>query len=76
VASRWPGRPTASSLGSAFLDLAFGLGPVTIGAVVASSGYGAAFLTGAGVALVGVLVLVIGTRPQSPSARKASTSLS
>jgi MFS family permease len=59
---------------TAFLDVAFGLGPVTAGAIVAGYGYEAAFVGAAGVALVGVAVLLIGIRPQSPSARKRSTS--
>lgn len=58
---------------TAFLDLAFGLGPVSVGAMVAGYGYGAAFVAAGGVSLLGVLVLVVGLRPQSPSARNAST---
>jgi MFS family permease len=42
---------------SAFLDLAFGLGPATLGFVAAAVGRGGTFLVGAGVAAVG-LVLV------------------
>lgn len=58
---------------TAFLDLAFGLGPVSVGAMVAGYGYGAAFVAAGGVSLLGVVVLVVGLRPQSPSARNAST---
>ncbi len=61
---------------TAFLDLAFGLGPVTAGAVVASWGYGASFLVSAGVAVAGAALLLTTIRPQSPSARNASTSSS
>ncbi len=75
VVSAVPASERGAALGTftVFLDLAFGLGPVTIGAVVASLGYGEAFLVGAGVALLGALLLLFATRPQSPSARNAST---
>lgn len=46
---------------SAFLDLAFGLGPATLGFVAAGIGRGGTFLVGAAVAAAG-LALVIGTR--------------
>jgi MFS family permease len=46
---------------SAFLDLAFGLGPATLGFVAAAVGRGGTFLAGAGVAAAG-LVLVFATR--------------
>jgi len=46
---------------SAFLDLAFGLGPATLGFVAASVGRGGTFIAGAVVAAVG-LVIVLGTR--------------
>jgi predicted MFS family arabinose efflux permease len=46
---------------SAFLDLAFGLGPATLGFVAAGVGRGGTFLAGAGVAAAG-LVLVVATR--------------
>lgn len=58
---------------TAFLDIAFGLGPVTAGAVVASWGYGASFLVSAGVAVGGAALLLAAIRPQSPSARNVST---
>ncbi|MDP9468968.1 MAG: MFS transporter [Chloroflexota bacterium] len=58
---------------TAFLDIAFGLGPVTAGAVVASWGYGASFLVSAGVAVAGAVLLLAAIRPQSPSARNGST---
>lgn len=58
---------------TAFLDIAFGLGPVTAGAVVASWGYGASFVVSAGVAVAGAGLLLAAIRPQSPSARNAST---
>jgi MFS family permease len=46
---------------SAFLDLAFGLGPATLGFVAAAAGRGGTFLVGAAVAAAG-LVLVVVTR--------------
>lgn len=58
---------------TAFLDIAFGIGPVTAGAAVASWGYGASFLVSAGVAVAGAVLLLTTIRPQSPSARNAST---
>jgi MFS family permease len=50
---------------SAFLDLAFGLGPATLGFVAAAIGRSGTFLAGAVVAAVG-LVLVIATRLGRP----------
>jgi hypothetical protein len=38
---------------SAFLDLAFGLGPATLGFVAAAVGRGGIFLVGSGVAVLG-----------------------
>lgn len=66
VVSSVPASERGAALGTftAFLDVAFGLGPVTLGAVVARSGYPAAFLVGAAVALAGAALLVIGTRPR------------
>jgi MFS family permease len=46
---------------SAFLDLAFGLGPATLGFVAAAVGRGGTFLAGASVAAAG-LILVYATR--------------
>ncbi|MGH2573814.1 MAG: MFS transporter [Actinomycetota bacterium] len=46
---------------SAFLDLAFGLGPATLGFVAAGVGREGTFVTGAGVALAG-LAIVVGSR--------------
>jgi predicted MFS family arabinose efflux permease len=43
---------------SAFLDLAFGLGPAVLGVVAASIGRPATFLAGAGVAAAGLLLVV------------------
>lgn len=42
---------------TAFIDLGFGLGPVALGVVAAEVGYGGTFLTGAGVAAAGLLLL-------------------
>ncbi|MGH2674122.1 MAG: MFS transporter [Actinomycetota bacterium] len=50
---------------SAFLDLAFGLGPATLGFVAAAIGRGGTFLAGAVVAAAG-LVLVVATRLGRP----------
>lgn len=44
---------------TAFLDLAFGIGPVSLGFVVAGIGFGGMFLTAAGVAAVGLAVLLV-----------------
>ena len=78
VVSSVPASERGAALGTftVFLDLAFGLGPVSLGAAVAAFGYSGAFLVGACIALAGVLLLLIGTRAQSPSVRKASTSSS
>ena len=67
VVSSVPASERGAALGTftAFLDVAFGLGPVTLGAVVAGSGYPAAFVAGAVVALAGALLLVVGTRPRA-----------
>ena len=50
---------------SAFLDLAFGLGPATLGFVAAGVGRSGTFLAGAVVALAG-LVVVVSTRLGRP----------
>lgn len=55
---------------SAFLDVAFGLGPATLGFVAAGFGRGATFLAGSIVAVAG-LVLVLSTKPGSPGDRRA-----
>jgi predicted MFS family arabinose efflux permease len=58
---------------SAFLDLAFGLGPAILGLVAASIGRPGTFLVGAGVAAAGLLLVVRtqlgrggGTQPRRP----------
>lgn len=78
VVSSVPPSERGAALGTytAFLDVAFGLGPVAAGAVVASWGYGASFVASGGVAVVGAMLLLAAVRPQSPSARKASTTSS
>src|SRR5918996_1766008 len=43
---------------TAFIDLGFGLGPVALGIVAAVLGYGGTFLTGAGAAAAGLLLLL------------------
>lgn len=69
VVSAVPASERGAALGTftVFLDLAFGLGPVTIGAVVATRGYGEAFLVGAAVALAGAALLLLATRPAPES---------
>ncbi|HEY7761593.1 MAG TPA: MFS transporter [Actinomycetota bacterium] len=55
---------------SAFLDVAFGLGPATLGFVAAGFGRGGTFLAGSIVAVAG-LVLVLATRLGSSGDRRA-----
>jgi predicted MFS family arabinose efflux permease len=75
VVSSVPDSERGAALGTytAFLDVAFGLGPVAFGTVLASWGYQASFMTSAAVGIAGAALLIVGIRPQSPSARKAST---
>jgi predicted MFS family arabinose efflux permease len=75
VVSSVPDSERGAALGTftAFLDVAFGLGPVAFGLVVGSLGYGASFVLGAAVAVAGAALLIVVARPQSPSVRKAST---
>jgi MFS family permease len=47
---------------TAFVDLAFGAGPVTLGFVAAAAGYGATFVTAAVIILAGFLLLFFRTR--------------
>jgi hypothetical protein len=44
------------------IDLAFGLGPATLGVVAAATGRGGLFLVAAGVAAVGLVLVVASTR--------------
>ena len=69
-----PAAQRGAALGtfSAFIDLAFGLGPVTLGAVAAASTIPLAFASSAGVALLGTVMLWLGTRARTPSAVPAS----
>lgn len=75
VISSVPASERGAALGTytAFLDVAFGIGPVAAGVVVAHWGYGPSFLVSAGVAVAGAVILLLAVRPQSPSARNAST---
>ena|SRR5918999_192295 len=43
---------------TAFIDLGFGLGPIVLGVVASNLGYRGTFLTGAGVAAAGLLLLL------------------
>jgi predicted MFS family arabinose efflux permease len=47
---------------TAFFDLAYGLGAVSLGAVAAAVGYRGAFLTGAFVAGAGLVLLLVSER--------------
>lgn len=51
-------RGAAIATFTAMVDVAFGVGPVTLGFVAAGFGYGAVFLVGAAVALVGLALLL------------------
>jgi predicted MFS family arabinose efflux permease len=57
--SRAPASQRGAALGtfSAFIDLAFGAGPIAMGAVAAQSTTPIAFLSAAGVALIGAAIL-------------------
>jgi MFS family permease len=60
---------------SAFLDLAFGIGPAVLGVVVDAAGFTAAFLVSAGIAATGATVIALrgGALSAPPTtARKAS----
>ena len=46
----------------AFVDLSFGLGPAVLGALAEGPGYGAAFLTAAGIASAGLGLLLVAYR--------------
>jgi MFS family permease len=59
---------------SAFLDLAFGIGPATLGFVAAAVGRGSTFLVGAAVAAAGLAVVIVtrlgrGSERTPPGAR-------
>ncbi|MGI8876600.1 MAG: MFS transporter [Egibacteraceae bacterium] len=58
---------------SAFLDIALGLGPATLGFVAASAGYPATFLVGAAAAAAG-LAMVVATRLGDHGARSGAAS--
>lgn len=53
---------------TAFVDVAFGLGPISLGLVAGALGYGAAFVVAAACAAAGVLLLLVrrGQMPASP----------
>ena len=55
-------RGSALGTASLFLDLAFGAGPLVLGLVAAASGIQAAFVAGAGIALIGALGTAAGAR--------------
>jgi predicted MFS family arabinose efflux permease len=52
---------------TAFVDLAFGAGPVTLGFVAAATGYGGTFLTAAAIILAGFALLVLRIRHRQPA---------
>jgi MFS family permease len=59
---------------SAFIEVGFGVGPVMLGVVAASSGYPITFLVSAAIGALGLLLLGLSARQaRSPSARNAST---
>lgn len=59
-------RGSVVGTSSAFLDLSFGLAPASLGLVVEASGFPAAFLISAAVAVVGAGVLTLRRRSLSP----------
>ncbi|MBA3688203.1 MAG: MFS transporter [Chloroflexi bacterium] len=67
--SRAPPSERGAALGtfSAFIDLAFGAGPIVMGAVAASSTTPIAFLSAAGVALIGAAILWRWLRDATPA---------
>ncbi|MEX0626441.1 MAG: MFS transporter [Chloroflexota bacterium] len=67
--TRAPANERGAALGtfSAFIDLAFGLGPITMGAVAAASTTPIAFLSAAGVALIGAAILWRWLRDAAPA---------
>ncbi|MGH2463683.1 MAG: MFS transporter [Candidatus Limnocylindria bacterium] len=69
-----PAAQRGAALGtfSAFIDLAFGLGPVALGAVAGASSIPLAFASSAGVALLGTLMLWLGTRARTADPAPAS----
>jgi predicted MFS family arabinose efflux permease len=53
---------------TAFVDLAFGLGPATLGFVADVTSYGGTFLTAAGIAVLGFAVVLVGYRRRAAAA--------
>jgi predicted MFS family arabinose efflux permease len=47
---------------TAFVDIAFGLGPASLGFVATAGGYGGVFLAASGIAVVGFTLLFLRTR--------------
>jgi MFS family permease len=64
-------RGSAAGTASVFIDLGLGSGPVVLGVVAAAGGIPAAFLTGAGVAAAGGVLLA--SRPSPVAPAQAST---
>jgi len=66
VVSSVPDSERGAALGTftAFLDVAFGLGPVAFGLVVGSWGYEASLMLGAEVDVAGAALLVVVARPR------------
>jgi MFS family permease len=59
-------RGSAAGTASVFIDLGLGGGPVVLGVVAATSGIPAAFLTAAGLAAAGVVLLASRPNPRAP----------
>ncbi|MGH2489023.1 MAG: MFS transporter [Candidatus Limnocylindria bacterium] len=72
VVNRAPVAERGAALGSfsAFIDLAFGLGPVAMGAVAAASTIPLAFASASGIAVLGTILLWARARP-APSTLQA-----
>jgi MFS family permease len=59
-------RGSAAGTASVFIDLGLGSGPVVLGLIAATSGIPAAFLTAAGLAVAGVVLLASRPIPRAP----------
>jgi MFS family permease len=66
-------RGSAAGTASVFIDLGLGGGPVVLGLIAASSGVPAAFLTAAGLAAAGVVLLATRPIPRAPVSASRGT---